>query len=184
MRSRTSIALVGLLALDMLRGTAVAYSPTVAQLDAAARATGNRRAIAEQIGQAVFATRWPAEVSQISANELAGHLIVGVRIVGVKFHRPMSRDEFVEEVVSLVETVFAAAPDLEETDLWASVPVGVGKGVIVSGDLAKPTSRTVFSVTVRRGENAGSLRARVTSTSDGVFWDALWARTAFEANVQ
>ena len=50
-----------------------------------------------------------------------GHLIVGIRILGVKFHRPMTRGEFVSEVVALVETSFAAAPDTEEIDLWTSV---------------------------------------------------------------
>ena len=140
---------------------------------------GNRRDLAVQIGQAVFATRWPAEVSQISANDLDGHLIVGIRIWGVKFHQPITREEFVSEVVSLIEQVFAIAPTVEEIDAWASVPISVGKGVIVTGDLAKPTSRTVFSITVRRGETPAAVKARASATADGVFWDADWARTAF-----
>ncbi len=93
-------------------------------------------------------------MTQISANQLGSHLIVGIRLWGVKFHHPITRDEFVGEVVTLVQRTFAAAPATEEIDVWASVPIAVAKGAVVSGDLAKPTSRTVFSLTVRRSETA------------------------------
>jgi hypothetical protein len=157
---------------------APAYAPSVTELDAAARAAGNRRDVAQHIGDAIFAKHWPAEVSQIAANELDGHLIVGIRVLGVKFHHPLTRDQFAAEAVSLVESAFAAAPTVEEVDLWTSVPIGVSKGVVVSGDLAKPTSRTVFSVSVRRSESRSSLQARVLAGSNGVFWDPAWTRTA------
>jgi hypothetical protein len=168
------------LLLGVLGGAATANAPSVADLDAAARAVGNRRDIAQRIGLAVFSTRWSAQVTQISANELGAHLIVGIRMWGVKFHRPITRDEFVGEVVTLVGRAFAAAPAAEEVDVWASVPISVAKGVVVSGDLAKPTSRTVFSLTTRRGESGAELRARVAAESDGVFWDPQWSSTAFK----
>jgi hypothetical protein len=98
---------------------------------------------------------------------------------GVKFHHPMTRDEFIGEVVALTQRTFAAAPATEELDLWASVPIAVAKGAIVSGDLAKPTSRTVFSLTVRRSEAAPALRVRLSRASDAVFWDPQWSRAAF-----
>lgn len=180
MRNRIRAGLLAALAFANAAGAAAAYEPSVADLDAEARAVGNRREIAERIGEAIFATKWSAEVSQISANELDGHLIVGIRIWGVKFHTPMSRDEFVDEAVALVDRAFGAAPAAEEVDLWASIPIAVAKGVVVSGDLAKPTSRTVFSLTAMRGETRGSLRTRATRWSDGVFWDAEWARSAFK----
>ena len=164
-------------------GSASAYTPTVAQLDAEARAVGNRRDLAEQIGSVIFATHWPAEVTQISANALDGHVIVGVRVLGVKFHETMTRQAFVNEVVALVEQAFEAAPEAEEVDLWASVPISVAKGVIVSGDLAKPTSRTVFSLSVRRGETAAAIRTRVEGAAGGAFWDSTWTRTAFSDHV-
>src|ERR1700693_5971992 len=110
-----------MLALCALGGVARAYAPSVAGLDAAARAVGNRRDIAQRIGLAIFSTRWSAQVSQISANELGSHLIVGGRLWGVKFHHPMTRDEFIGEVVALAQRTFAAAPATEELDLWASV---------------------------------------------------------------
>lgn len=178
MRSPISIVAAAILGLGVLPATATAYSPTVSQLDAAARAAGNRRDIAQHVGDRVFAKRWAAEVTQIAANELNGHLILGVRLLGVKFHRPLTRDEFVAEVVSVVGLVFAGAPSAEEVDLWASVPIDVSKGAVVSGDLAKPTSRTVFSVSVRRGEDAAALQARVLAGTNGVFWDVVWARSA------
>jgi hypothetical protein len=164
-------------------GAASAYAPTVAQLDAEERAVGNRRDLAEHIGAVVFTTNWPAEVTQISANALEGHVIVGIRVLGVKFHETMTREAFVEEVVSLVQEAFAAAPEAEEIDLWASVPISVAKGVIVSGDLAKPTSRTVFSLSVRRGESPASIRTRIENAGGGAFWDPAWMRTAFSDHV-
>jgi hypothetical protein len=167
------------LAAAITTGIAAAYSPTVTELDASARAAGNRRDVAQQIGDALFARAWPAEVTQVAANELAGHLIVGIRVLGVKFHRPLTRDDFAAEILSLVESAFKAAPSAEEVDLWTSVPIDVAKDVVVSGDLAKPTSRTVFSISVRRGEGDASLRARLLGNGEGVFWDPQWVRAAF-----
>ena len=166
-------------AIVLLSNAAMAYAPSVADLDAAARAVGNRKDLAQRIGESLFTTRWSAEVSQISANSLDGHLIVGIRILGVKFHHQLTRSEFESEVAALVYGSFAAEPSTEEVDVWASVPVGVEKGEVVSGDLAKPTSRTVFTLTVRRGETLEALRARI-GGGDGVFWDPQWSRTAFK----
>jgi hypothetical protein len=156
----------------MLMGLGYAYAPSVAELDATSRAAGNRLEVAERIGERVFRTQWPAQVSQISANAAGKHLIVGIRLWGVKFHRPITRGEFLSEVSSLIATAFAAAPEAEEVDLWASVPIAVGKGVVVSGDLAKPTTRTVYSISVRRGRKPGL-----------AFWDQEWERSAFKSEL-
>jgi hypothetical protein len=180
LRSLTKLAVAVVAAFAIASGVAGASAPSVADLDAAARAVGNQRDLAERIGLSVFATPWPAEVSQISANAIEGHLIVGIRIWGVKFHSPITREQFVEEVVGVVERAFAAAPATEEVDVWASIPIAITKGEIVSGDLARPTTRTVFSLTVRRGESAASLRARAAVPSADVFWDPQWARDAFK----
>jgi hypothetical protein len=157
---------------------ALANAPSVADLDAEARSTGNRRDIAEHIGESIFSTQWSAEVSQISANELGRHLIVGVRLWGVKFHRPLNREEFVGEIVAIAARAFAAAPNAEEIDFWTSVPIVVGRDVVVNGDLAKPTTKTVFAMTVPRDESPQSLQQRALRTSDGVFWDEEWVRDA------
>ncbi len=181
MRSPISLVAAAALALGVASGVAMAYAPSVADLDAAARAVGNRRDVAQRIGLAVFSTRWSAQVTQISANQLGSHLIVGIRLWGVKFHYPITREAFIGEVVTLVQRTFAAAPATEEIDVWASVPIAVAKGVIVSGDLAKPTSRIVFSLTVRRGETPDRVRLRASAASD-VFWDPAWSRTAFKSS--
>jgi len=159
---------------------AQAAVPSLADVDATARASGNRLDIATRIGESIFATTWPAQVSQVSANQMDRHLIVGIRIWGVKFHDEISRRQFVAEVTDLIARAYAAAPAVEEVDVWASVPIEVAKGEIVSGDLAVPTSRTVFSITSRRGESASEIEARANGPREGVFWDEEWARTAFQ----
>lgn len=179
MRSRIKVALAAVLLAGFAGGIAPANAPSVADLDAAARAVGNRRDIAEQIGRAIFGTEWSAEVNQVSANEFDSHLIVGIRMWGVKFHHPLTREAFVDEVVTLTQKIFGAAPAAEEVDIWASVPIEVPKGEIVTGDLARPTSRTVFSLSVRHDESLDALRKRVLAGSGGVFWDPAWASTAF-----
>jgi hypothetical protein len=180
LHNRTKATFLAGLAFTAAGAIACAYAPSVADLDAAARAVGNRRDIAQSIGQAIFRTQWPAEVNQVSANELDKHLIVGVRIWGVKFHRPLTRAEFVDEIVSLTGNIFSAAPDAEEIDFWAAIPLDVSKGEVVSGDLARPTSRTVFSATVLRSEGTQALRERAMHETGGVFWDAQWAHDAFK----
>ena len=145
-----------------------AAAPSVADLDAQARAAGNRIDVAKKIGDGVFALQWPVQISQISANQTGAHLIVGIRLWGVKFHHPITRDDFTSEVAALVEQSFATAPQAEEVDVWASVPIAVGKGIVVNGDLAAPTSRTVFTVAARRGVSR-----------EDVFWDPHWTAQAF-----
>jgi hypothetical protein len=179
---RNLIRLAGAAALAFLlaRGAAASYAPSVADLDAEARAVGNRRDVALRVGEAIFSTRWSAQVTQISANQLGTHLIVGIRLWGVRFHHTLTRAEFIDEVLALTARTFATAPSTEEIDVWASVPIEVGKGVIVNGDLAKPTSRTVFSLTVRRAEAPAELRSRAERNGDGAYWDADWSRVAFK----
>jgi hypothetical protein len=156
-----------------------ATAPSVAELDANARAAGNRKDLAVQIGSSIFATLWPAQVTQISADQVDTHLLVGIRLWGVHFHQPLTRAAFEAEVVTLIEKTFQAQPRVEEVDLWASVPLDVGKGVIVNGDLARPTSRQVFGVTALRGEAASALAARIRA-GHGAYWDEDWARAAFK----
>jgi hypothetical protein len=152
--------------------------PGVDRTDAFARASGNRKPIAVKIGQALFATRWPAQVINVYADGIAGHDIAGLHVSGVHFHHPLTRAEFIGEIAGLVRRTFAVAP-VEEVDVWASVPLNVGKGVVVAGDLAKPTFRVVFTLSALRGESANSLLRRMGQGS-GVFWDQDWERTALK----
>jgi hypothetical protein len=152
--------------------------PGVDRLDANARASGNRKTLALQIGRALFKTRWPAQVLHVYADGFAGHDIAGLRISGEHFHHGLTREQFLEEVASVVRETFASAP-VDEVDVWASVPLRVGKDVVVAGDLARPSSRSVFTVSVRRGEPLDAFVRRMRAGA-GVYWDQEWAREALK----
>lgn len=179
-RIKRHVALWAALAWISALGPAVANVPSTADLDASARAAGNRLDVATRIGERVFAETWPAEVSQISANEIGEHLVVGVRLWGVKFHHAVTREQFVDEVAAIVGDAFEASA-AEEVDVWASVPIEVGKDVIVTGDLARPTVKTVFTLTAHRGQSPEAIASSaLAKSSPDVFWDETWVRDAFK----
>lgn len=130
--------------------------------------------MAVAIGRELFKTRWPAQVLNVYADGFAGHDIAGLRLSGEHFHHALTRAEFLKEVASLVKEAFEAAP-VDEVDVWASVPLRVGKDVVVAGDLARPSSRSVFTVSVRRGEPQDVLLRRLRASA-GIYWDQEWAR--------
>ena len=134
--------------------------------------------MAVTIGRALFKTRWPAQVLNVYADGFAGHDIAGLRISGARFHHSLTRDEFLQEIASLVRETFTAAP-VDEVDVWASVPLRVGKDIVVAGDLARPSSRSVFTVSVRRTEPAGAFLRRLRART-GIYWDQEWAREALK----
>jgi hypothetical protein len=158
--------------------TLIAAAPSVADLDAHSRASGNRIDVATSVGEQLFSITWPAQVMQVLANEDGRHLILGLRVSGVKFHAALTRDAFDREVQDLIARAFAAAPNAEEVDLWVTIPIDVEKGIVVSGDLARPTTRTVFTISVTRGESPAALAARLRSGAK-VFLDQEWAQSAF-----
>lgn len=175
MRKVISIAALALMITAPLVG--FARTPATSMLDARARAMGNRRALAVSIGERLFLRTWAAQILSVRVDGIGRHSVAGLALSGVKFHKPLTKSQFIQEIVAITGMSFAATR-LEEVDLWCSVPLWVGKGAIVSGDLAVPTSRTVFAVTVRREEPPHSLYARLRAGND-VFWDADWARKAF-----
>ncbi len=153
-------------------------APGVGASDAYARASGNLKPLAVRMGRAIFRTEWPAQVLNVYESGIGAFRVAGLHVSGVHFHHALSREQFLDEIAALVHDAFAASsPD--EVDVWATVPIRVGKDIVVSGDLAKPASRTVFSVSVRRGESADALLARMRQGT-GVFWDQEWARTALK----
>ena len=77
----------------------------------------------------------------------------------------LGRDRLGQEPCGLVSGAFAVDPAIAEVDLWVTVPADAGKGAIVSGDFALPSSATVFATTVPR-TSAGS-----PSGNANVFWD-------------
>ena len=154
----------------------------MADLDADSARVGNREDIASEIGE--------RDLSHALAG--AGQSGFGQRVrrppdrrnshLGREVSPAADARRFVDRSTSRSSSrAFAAAPAVEEIDLWASVPIDVGKGVIVSGDLAKPTSRTVFSITVRRGESTASLRARADAGTPASSGTTNGRARAFEA---
>lgn len=107
---------------------------------------------------------------KVRVDDVLGHRVAGIVVSGVRFHTPLDEAGFLAEVRTLIATAFANAP-VEEVDLWATVPLDAGAGAIVSGDLAQPTSRDVFTVTVRRSDLP---RLAALLNSGDVFWDGTW----------
>ncbi|MBV9973409.1 MAG: hypothetical protein JO135_08750 [Candidatus Eremiobacteraeota bacterium] len=151
-------------------GKVSAAGPPLSVVNAHARSFGTRRDTAVRIGEQLLTRQWRAQILRIYVDGAGSHQIAGIVLSGVKFHRPLTRALFMDEVNAIVSQTFAASP-VEEVDLWCVVPIDAGKGAVVSGDLAQPTERTVFSITLRRAGRATASRA--------VYWDAAWARDAF-----
>lgn len=166
--------MIAALSLALLAAGAPASTPpqpsSLVDVDAAARAAGNRKADAYRLGRSLLAERWPAQVVKIRVDAAGAHAVAGLMLSGVKFHGALDADGFAREVAALVERTFAAST-VEEVNVWATVPLNVAKGEVVAGDFARPTSRIVFSFTAKRGERdvLGRLRG-----GDGVFWATDW----------
>ena len=170
LRRRTSASFaIAAYALSGAFGSMVSAQPALNIVNAHARAFGTRKDIAVRIGAQLFKHQWSAQILRIYVDGAGSHQIAGVVLSGVKFHRPLTPALFLGEVNAIITQAFAAAR-VEEVDLWCVVPLSIGKGAVVSGDLAQPTERTVFSVTVRRADQRAASRA--------TYWDARWARDA------
>jgi hypothetical protein len=167
LRSRTDAALVLAAAFAGVPICARAAVPSTADLDAVARAAGNRPGVARAIGQRLFNAVWPAQLTKIRVDGIGNHAVAGLLLSGVKFHGALDRNGFEREIASLVAGAFAAAP-IEEVDVWATVPIPYDKREPVTGDYAQPVSRIVFAVTCTRGEVA-DLAGRLRS-GRGVYW--------------
>jgi hypothetical protein len=157
-----------------------AATPTVVEVNAQARAAGNRRDEAIKIGRSLLATHGPAQVLKIRVDGIGPHLVAGIVLSGEKLREPVDAAGFLDQVIQIVDETFDAG-EVEEVDVWATVPIPVAPGAIVSGDLAVPTSRTVFSASVRRTARqtyAAHLRA-----GSGVYWSPDW-RAHVETNAR
>jgi hypothetical protein len=139
---------------------------------AAARARGTDRPSAVAVGRTLLAQSLPAQVTQVRCEKIGAHRICGLIVSGVKFKHPLDKRGFLAEVRTLIDGAFASAP-LEEVDLWTTVPLTIGKGSVVSGDLAVATAATVFAITVRRTA-LGGLEQRLQTDRD-LFWDPAFA---------
>jgi hypothetical protein len=154
-------------ALVLLPSAARCADPATADLNAEARAAGNRRAEAVKIGRALFVTVWPVQVLKVRVEGLDRHEVAGLTLSAVKFHQDVDRAGFLNEIELLVQRTFGVS-SVEEVDVWATVPIPFDVREPVSGDLAQPTTRIVFAVSCRRSELPG-LGARLRS-GDGIYW--------------
>lgn len=157
------------------------YAQSLLDERAAGRSFGTDKATADAIGRAVLAQPLAAQLTRIRCDRVGVHRVCGLVLSGVKFHRPLDRQGFLNEVRDLVRGAFAAAP-IDEVDLWTTVPLDAGRGAVVSGDLAQPTSATVFAITVPRAALAG-LDRQLASGHD-VFWDSEFAALLAKGTAQ
>lgn len=158
----------------LLGAAAIAFAlNSLAGLDAAERAEGNRKALAIAVGRVLLRTPWPAQVLKIRVDGVPRHHVAGLLISGVKFHRALDPAAFTAEVVALVEQTFAAS-DVEEVDVWATVPLPYVKQLPVAGEYLRPVDRIVYGATILRSEGA-TYAARL-QRGDDVYWDPQWRR--------
>jgi hypothetical protein len=159
-------------AISALLAAALAVLPPAAGAQdarVAARSSGSDLATARRIATALLARPLPAQLLRVRCERVGGHADCGLVVSGVKFKRPLDLAAWNAEIAALIEGAFAAAPEIEEVDCWATVPLDAGKGSVVSGDYAKPTAATVFSITVPSARR-GTVRSRLASGEE-IFWD-------------
>ena len=133
------------------------------------RSSGSDVATARRIAAALLARPLPAQLLRVRCERVGRHVDCGLIVSGAKFHRALDLRAWNAEIAALVDGAFGAAPDADQIDCWATVPLDAGKGTVVSGDYAQPSSATVFSISVPRARR-GSVRARLAGGA-GVFWD-------------
>ena len=76
--------------------------------------------------------------------------VAGILLSGSDLHGPVTQAQFEADARAMALLALSNAPRVSEVDVWATVPQPVEAGTIVAGDLASPTERTVFSLTMRR----------------------------------
>ena len=119
---------------------------------ARSRTEGNAPDVAERVAVALLSGGFPEQILKVRIVKTAPAVVAGIMLSGVKFHEPVDRQTFAEDAADMIYRAFAADAAVSEVDVWAVVPIPVGTRATVSGDLAVPTNRTVFSAAVRRSE--------------------------------
>jgi peptidoglycan/xylan/chitin deacetylase (PgdA/CDA1 family) len=148
---------------------AAAQSETALAHIARSRVEGNAPEVAERVAVAVLRGRFAEPVLKVRVRAAPGAVVAGIMLSGVKFHGPVSRSSFADDVAAMLERCFVADPSVSEVDVWAVVPLSTAKGAVVSGDYAVPTNRTVFSASVLRTE-----WERSPDSLGDAYWDPNW----------
>jgi peptidoglycan/xylan/chitin deacetylase (PgdA/CDA1 family) len=151
------------------RVSAPAQSETELAHVARSRIEGNAPEVAERVAVAVLRGRFAEPVLKVRVRAAPGAVVAGIMLSGVKFHGPVSRRSFADDVAAMLERCFVADPSVSEVDVWAVVPLSTATGAVVSGDYAVPTNRTVFSASVLRTE-----WERSPDSLGDAYWDPTW----------
>jgi len=154
----------GLVLAAVVAATGMAYAAG-ADYRAEGRAAGGDRPTALRVARALLAQPLDLQLTRVRCERVANDGYCGLTLSGVKFKHRVDTAAFRAEVDGLVRAAFAVDPSIAEVDLWVTVPADAGKGAIVSGDFALPSSATVFATTVPRGAAANA------SAGANVFWD-------------
>jgi hypothetical protein len=156
---------LGVASAALVFGLAAAAASAAVDYRAVGRAAGGDRALAQRVAHVLLARPLDLQLTRVRCERAASASFCGLTLSGVKFHRRVDTAAFRAEVDALVAGAFAVDPAITEVDLWVTVPADAGKGAVVSGDFALPSSATVFATTVPRAP-AGS-----PSSNANVFWD-------------
>lgn len=135
------------------------------------RIAGNDPQTAEAIAVALLARKFPEQILKVNVVTSKPTTVAGIVLSGVKFHAAVDRGRFERDVQQMVGTAFSVAPPVAEVDVWATVPIQVRSGAIVSGDYATPTAKTVFSAAVVRAARADQTNGWNLGVT---YWDQQW----------
>ncbi len=124
---------------------------------------------ARRVASRLLARPLAAQLLRVRCERSGGHVDCGLIVSGTRFHRTLDLAGWNAEIAGLIDGAYAAVPALDEVDCWATVPIDAGKGTVVSGDFAQPTTADVFSITIPRAARA-RVRSRL-AAGTGVFWD-------------
>ncbi len=136
---------------------------------AKSRSEGNAPDTAERVAVALLSVGYPEQILKVRVFATKPAVVAGIMLSGVKFHAPVDRETFAADAADMIYRAFAAEPSVTEVDIWAVVPIAVARDATVSGDLAVPTTRTVFSASVLRSD-----WDREEGTLGTTYWEAGW----------
>jgi peptidoglycan/xylan/chitin deacetylase (PgdA/CDA1 family) len=114
------------------------------------RIEGNDPSVAERIGISLLREEFREPIEKIRVLSVPAASVAGIMLSGSGLHGPVTETQFETDARSMALLALSDAPSVSEVDVWATVPQAVATGTVVAGDLALPTERTVFSLSLRR----------------------------------
>ena len=92
------------------------------------RSSGTDVATARRVAAALLARPLAAQLLRVRCERVGRHVDCGLIVSGVKFHRALDMRAWDAEIAALIDGAFAAAPEADEIDCWATVPLERGQG--------------------------------------------------------